>query len=101
MTAPEARAAGPESATPVLEYVLRHEHGPVLAGLVRRLGDLDLAEDALQEAYVEAWDRWPREGVPDKPAAWLTTVAWHRAVDRLRRERRCGELDRDDRDLHP
>jgi RNA polymerase sigma-70 factor (ECF subfamily) len=71
----------------VLEHVLRHEHGAVLASLVRRLADLDLAEDALQEAYVEAWERWPRDGIPDKPAAWLTTVAWHRAVDRLRRER--------------
>jgi RNA polymerase sigma-70 factor (ECF subfamily) len=70
-----------------LEDVLRHEHGRVLAGLVRRLGDLDLAEDALQEAYVEAWERWPRDGVPDRPGAWLTTVARNRAFDRMRRER--------------
>ena len=76
-----------DAAAPALEYVLRHEHGVVLAGLVRRLGDLDLAEDAFQEALVEAWERWPRDGVPDRPAAWLTTVAWHRAVDRIRRER--------------
>ena len=75
------------AAAPALEYVLRHEHGVVLAGLVRRLGDLDLAEDAFQEALVEAWEHWPRDGVPDRPAAWLTTVAWRRAVDRIRRER--------------
>jgi len=81
-------AAMPDgAAAPALEYVLRHEHGVVLAGLVRRLGDLDLAEDAFQEALVDAWERWPRDGVPDRPAAWLTTVAWHRAVDRIRRER--------------
>ena len=51
---PEQRAAAP-----ALKFVLRHEHGAVLAGLVRRLGDLDLAEDAFQEALVEAWEHWP------------------------------------------
>jgi RNA polymerase sigma-70 factor, ECF subfamily len=78
----------PEDATaPVLEDLLRGEHATVLGALVRRLGDLDLAEDVLQEALVEAWQRWPREGVPDRPAAWLTTVARNRALDRIRRER--------------
>jgi RNA polymerase sigma-70 factor, ECF subfamily len=78
----------PEHATaPVLEDLLRSEHARVLGGLVRRLGDLDLAEDVLQEALVEAWERWPREGIPDRPAAWLTTVARNRALDRIRRER--------------
>jgi RNA polymerase sigma-70 factor (ECF subfamily) len=76
-----------DATTPVLEDLLRHEHGRVLGGLVRRIGDLDLAEDVLQEALVEAWERWPREGVPERPAAWLTTVARNRAFDRIRRER--------------
>ena len=84
---PGTASAARSVAAPALERVLRHEHGLVLAALVRRLGDFDLAEDALQEACVEAWQRWPRDGVPDRPAAWLTTVAWRRAVDRLRRER--------------
>jgi RNA polymerase sigma factor (sigma-70 family) len=76
-----------DAAAPVLEELLRREHGRVLGGLVRRLGDLDLAEDVLQEALVEAWQRWPLDGVPDNPAAWLTTVARNRAYDRIRRER--------------
>lgn len=71
----------------VVEQICRREHGLILAGLVRRLGDLDLAEDALQEAYARALARWPAEGIPDRPAAWLTTVAWRRAVDQLRRRR--------------
>lgn len=55
--------------------------------LARRLGDLDRAEEALQEALAEALRRWPTEGVPDQPAGWLVTTAWHKAVDVLRREK--------------
>ena len=73
-------------AGPALEHLLRTESGRVLGGLVRRFGDLDLAEDAFQEACLEALQRWPRDGVPDNPAAWLTTVARNRALDRVRRE---------------
>jgi RNA polymerase sigma-70 factor (ECF subfamily) len=58
----------------------------VLAHLIRVLGDFDLAEEALQEAFVAALERWPRDGFPDNPAAWLTTTARNRAVDRARRE---------------
>jgi RNA polymerase sigma factor (sigma-70 family) len=76
-----------DAAAPALEDLLRNEHSRVLGGLVRRFGDLDLAEDVLQEALVEAWERWPKDGVPDRPAAWLTTVARNRALDRIRRER--------------
>jgi RNA polymerase sigma-70 factor (ECF subfamily) len=54
--------------------------------LARRLGDLDRAEEALQEALAEALRKWPSSGVPDEPAAWLVTTGWHRAVDTLRRE---------------
>jgi RNA polymerase sigma-70 factor (ECF subfamily) len=58
----------------------------VLAHLIRVLGDFDLAEEALQEAFVAALERWPRDGIPDNPAGWLTTTARHRAIDRARRE---------------
>jgi RNA polymerase sigma factor (sigma-70 family) len=59
----------------------------VLASLVHALGDFELAEDALQEAFATALERWPRSGVPQEPAAWLLTVARNRAIDRLRRQR--------------
>jgi RNA polymerase sigma-70 factor (ECF subfamily) len=58
---------------------------------VRALGDVDLAEDALQEAFVVALDRWTRDGVPANPGAWVVAVARNRAIDRLRRERRGAE----------
>jgi RNA polymerase sigma-70 factor (ECF subfamily) len=67
---------------------LRAEHGRILAGLLRRLGDFDLAEEALQEAACRALERWPRDGVPARPAAWLTLVARRHAIDRIRRGRR-------------
>ena len=60
----------------------------MLATLARQLGDLDAAEDAVQEAFVEAMRTWPRRGVPDNPGAWITTTARNRAVDRARRESR-------------
>ncbi|HEY4442099.1 MAG TPA: RNA polymerase sigma factor [Candidatus Elarobacter sp.] len=55
--------------------------------MARRLGDLELAEDALQEAYLTALERWPREGFPARPSAWILATAQNRAIDRLRRER--------------
>jgi RNA polymerase sigma-70 factor, ECF subfamily len=60
----------------------------VLATLARQLGDLDAAEDAVQEAFLEAMRTWPRRGVPDNPGAWITSTARNRAVDRVRRESR-------------
>ena len=83
MTAP-VRAA--------LDGTMRAEHGRCLATLVRILGDIDLAEDALAEAAARALERWPRDGIPDRPGAWLTTVARRHALDRLRRETRGREL---------
>jgi RNA polymerase sigma-70 factor (ECF subfamily) len=56
----------------------------VLGALVASCGDLDLAEDSFQDAVATALERWPREGVPLRPAAWLTTAARRRAIDRLR-----------------
>lgn len=68
---------------------LFHEvHGRVLASLVGYLRDIALAEDALQDAIVTALERWPVDGTPRNPAAWLTTTARNRAIDRLRRQRR-------------
>jgi len=72
----------------VLERLIRDEGRRVLATLVRTLGDFQLAEDAVQDATVEALVRWPVSGVPEEPRAWLTLTARHRALDRLRREAR-------------
>src|SRR5919198_3763431 len=71
--------------------LFREESGRAVAALVRALRDVDLAEDAVQEAFVVALDRWPRDGLPANPAAWVLTVARNRALDRLRRERRGAE----------
>jgi RNA polymerase sigma-70 factor, ECF subfamily len=60
----------------------------VVATLIRVLGDFDLAEEAVQDAFVVALELWPRRGVPDNPAAWITTTARNRAIDRIRRTRR-------------
>jgi RNA polymerase sigma-70 factor (ECF subfamily) len=68
-----------------IESTFRAEHGRVLAALISQLGDFTLAEDALQDALVNALESWPKSGVPCNPGAWLTTVARRRAIDRLRR----------------
>jgi RNA polymerase sigma-70 factor (ECF subfamily) len=70
-----------------IETVYRQERGRALATLVRLLGDLDLAEEMLQEAFARALVQWPREGVPRSPRAWLISTARHKAIDRLRRDR--------------
>jgi RNA polymerase sigma-70 factor, ECF subfamily len=71
--------------------VFREESGRVVATLVRVFGDIDLAEDAVQEAFVEAARRWPGTGLPPNPGGWITTTARNRAIDRLRREGRRDE----------
>lgn len=70
----------------VLARVHREEHSRLLATLVRRFGDLDLAEDAAQEAMETALTTWPRDGVPRQPLAWLVTTARRKALDRVRRD---------------
>ena len=65
----------------------RDDAGRTVAALARALGDIELAEDALQEAYVAALERWPRDGFPVRPSAWIFATARNRALDRLRRER--------------
>ena len=66
--------------------VFREEYGRVVAGLVRLLGNIDLAEESVQEAFVVATQRWPETGLPPNPGAWITVTARNRALDRLRRE---------------
>ncbi|MEU4624036.1 DUF6596 domain-containing protein [Actinoplanes sp. NPDC023801] len=70
----------------ILESVWRAESAGMLGVLGRRLGDLDVAEEALQDAVAEALRRWEADGVPDNPAGWLVTTAWRKAIDRLRRD---------------
>jgi RNA polymerase sigma-70 factor (ECF subfamily) len=70
-----------------LEQVFREEWGRVLATLIGFLGDFDVAEEAAQEAFAIAADRWPRDGVPRNPRAWLMTTARNHATDRIRRDR--------------
>ena len=84
--------------------MFREEAGRLTAALVRTLGDFDLAEELVQEALLEAVAHWPREGIPEKPGAWLLTTARRKAVDQLRRQARFrdklvqleGALMRDD-----
>jgi RNA polymerase sigma-70 factor, ECF subfamily len=85
---PLAVAAAAEATTETaLVGVFRSEAGRIVATLTRLLGDIDLAEDAMQEALATALERWPRDGVPDRPGAWLMTTARNKALDHLRRER--------------
>jgi RNA polymerase sigma-70 factor (ECF subfamily) len=70
-----------------LERAFRDEWGRVVATLIGLLGDFDIAEEAAQEAFATAAERWPREGVPANPRAWLVTTARNRALDRIRRDR--------------
>jgi RNA polymerase sigma-70 factor, ECF subfamily len=72
--------------------IFREESGRSLAALIGVFGDLDLAEDAVQEAFAVALRKWPGDGVPPNPGGWITTTARHHAIDRLRRESRGREL---------
>ena len=72
--------------------VFREEYGRAVAVLIRVLGDIDLAEEAVQDAFAAAVQRWPADGLPPSPAGWIITTARNRAIDRLRRE-----ATRDDR----
>jgi RNA polymerase sigma-70 factor (ECF subfamily) len=85
----------PRDPAAACERVFREERGGVLAVLIRQVGDFQLAEDAVQDAFAAAVATWPRDGVPSNPAAWITTAARRRAIDRLRRTRSLA--DRTDR----
>ncbi|HET8601618.1 MAG TPA: sigma-70 family RNA polymerase sigma factor, partial [Segeticoccus sp.] len=75
-----------QSETGAVERVFREEYGRLIASLVRRFGDIDIAEEAASEALVVALEKWPQSGTPPNPGGWLTTTAGNRAIDRIRRE---------------
>ena len=83
----------------VVDRVFREESGRAVATLIRQTGDFDVAEEAVQDAFVTALERWPLDGLPDRPGAWITTTARRRAIDRLRRDqtlaRKADRLRRD------
>ena len=78
--------------TPAIEAIYRSESRRVLATLIRLLGDFDLAEEALHEAFFVAVERWPQDGVPQNPRAWLVSTGRFKAIDRLRRQARFTPL---------
>jgi RNA polymerase sigma-70 factor (ECF subfamily) len=78
----------------VVDRLFRRESGRAVATLIRILGDFDLAEEAVQEAFAIALERWPSDGIPDNAGAWITTTARNRAIDRIRREQqRAGKTE--------
>ena len=77
----------PAAGAATVEVIFRAEYGRAAATLIRFLGDIDLAEEAVQEAFLAALARWPATGVPPNPGGWIVTTARNRALDRLRRER--------------
>ncbi len=83
--------AGPDATREAIDRLFREEQGLVVARLIRAIGDFDLAEEAVQEAFISALETWPARGVPDNPGAWITTTARNRAIDRLRRRKRLVE----------
>jgi RNA polymerase sigma-70 factor (ECF subfamily) len=87
MANPEALDASP----PAIARVFREEHGRAVAVLVRAFGDIDLAEEAVGEAFAAAVQHWPAAGLPPSPAGWIITTARHAAIDRLRREAKREE----------
>ena len=78
----------------MVDRLFRRESGRAVATLIRVLGDFDLAEEAVQEAFIVALERWPDQGVPDDPTAWIIRVGRNKAIDRLRRERVLAEKRR-------
>ncbi|WP_246115644.1 sigma factor [Trebonia kvetii] len=91
------------SAADVMEAVSRahrEEWARVVASLTRRFGDLDIAEEAAAEAFATAVERWPADGVPPNPGAWLTTTANRKAIDKIRRESRRDDKHREAQLLH-
>jgi RNA polymerase sigma-70 factor (ECF subfamily) len=85
----------PEQLTRIIETLYRSESGRVLATLVRLLGDLDLAEESMHEAFAAALESWPQAGIPDKPRPWLISTARFKAIDAMRRRARFDGAQRD------
>jgi RNA polymerase sigma-70 factor (ECF subfamily) len=82
---------GSDAAHEIVDRLFREEQGRAVATLIRVTGDFDLAEEAVQDAFIRALETWPERGVPDNPGAWITTTARNRAIDRLRRRQRSVE----------
>src|SRR5689334_5136835 len=85
----------PEKISSTIETLYRSESGRVLATLVRLLGDLDLAEEAMHEAFAAALESWPQTGIPDKPRPWLISTARFKAIDAIRRRARFDGAQKD------
>src|SRR6201985_3837007 len=85
----------PEPLSKTIETLYRSESGRVLATLVRLLGDLDLAEEAMHEAFAAAVESWPRTGIPDNPRPWLIATARFKVIDAIRRLARFNGAQRD------
>jgi len=83
-----------------IERIYREEYGRIVASLVRRFGDIDVAEDAASEALLVALEKWPADGVPPNPGAWLTTTAGNKAIDRLRRDAKSHDKHRQAMQMH-
>ena len=81
----------PRGTHELVDRLFREESGRVVATLIRVLGDFDLAEEAVQDAFAKALETWPAEGAPRNPGAWITTTARNAAIDRIRRRRRLVE----------
>lgn len=79
-------SAQPAVSAAEVAAVFRAEHGRAVAVLARVFGDLDIAEDSVQEAFAKALEKWPDSGLPPSPAGWIITTARNGAIDRLRRE---------------
>jgi len=82
--------AGPP-AFDAVDRIFREESGRVVAGLIRAVGDFDLAEESVQDAFVSALEHWPRDGLPPNPGAWIATTARRKAIDRLRRQKTLSQ----------
>jgi predicted RNA polymerase sigma factor len=89
--APEPPGAGAAASDVVLERVVREESGRIVAALTSWIGNLDIAEEAVADAVVEALREWRSRGIPPRPGGWLMQAARHNALDRLRRETRYRE----------
>src|ERR1700752_4119793 len=85
----------PEQLSRTIETLYRSESGRVLATLVRLLGDLDLAEESMHEAFAAALESWPQAGIPDNPRPWLISTARFKAIDAMRRRARFDGAQRD------
>src|SRR3974390_1205729 len=85
----------PEQLSRTIETLYRSESGRVLATLVRLLGDLDLAEESMHEAFAAALESWTLAGIPDKPRPWLISTAHFKAIDVIRRRARFDRAQRD------